>query len=293
MSILICFLSSIFISSKDIFSKQLASSLSSTESTFGSFAFSMPFYFVVLLTLWYLGLEDFHYTSAFFGLVALRGISDSFAEWFRMEALSFGEISFLVPYLSLSVLFIAILAPFITGDTIGTLGILGVFLIFIGCVVLKFKMKETNDISSSVTNDSNNKIAIIFAILSSFFQALNTCIDKLAAHSASPTFSAFAVTLFAAFIFLPAVLRSKTALPTIKSSYKISLFRGFAETGTMITKYSALLYLPTQAVAGLLRSSIIITIIGGATFLKEGDFKKRLFAGVLVFAGILCIIFDL
>lgn len=287
MTILLCLASAIFISTKDLLSKKLSRVLSSTASTFGSFAFAMPFYLIILLLLWFLGYEDFKVTPAFYWLVLARGVSDSFAEWFRMESFRHGEISFLIPYLSLPILFVALLAPFITGDTIGWIGISGMFLIFIGCVALGTELRVNG-------NYSKEKItSICFAILSSFFQALNTCIDKLASHSASPTFSAFAVTLFVALIFLPKVLTVKTILPSLKLSYKDSIFRGFAETGCMITKYTALLYLPTQVVAGLLRTSIIFTIIGSKTFLKEGEFKKRLLVGLIVFFGIILLLVDL
>src|SRR3989442_15567184 len=91
-------LSAVFSSSKDLLSKRLAFRLDGTVSTFASFWFALPFYVLVLVVLYPLGVETFECSLPFLALVLLRSITDTFAEWMKMHAFAHGDVSLVATF---------------------------------------------------------------------------------------------------------------------------------------------------------------------------------------------------
>lgn len=57
----------------------------------------------------------------------------------------------------------------------------------------------------------------------------------------------------------------------------------------MVCKLYALQWMYAPAIASIQRLSLLLTIIGGRVFFKEGDFARRLAAGCLIVAGVVLI----
>lgn len=280
MGVVLCILSALFCTLKDINSKKLASRITGSSSTLGSFVFTLPFYTIILTILWLTGIEKLTYSKEFFIFIILRSLTDLFAKWFQMLSLKYAELSFLIPFMCLSILFVAVLAPLITGEHLYNLGLFGMLLIALGCMLLGGELKFKN-------SDFKNQLKGIFlALCSSLFFGLNVCIDKLAIKSSSPTFAAFWMTLISIIVFLPLLMYKKDAPKVDKISFKNLFIRGFFDSAYVYTKLVALLFLPTQVVAGILKLSIIFTVFGGKMVLKEREFKRRLVASILILFGI-------
>lgn len=139
MGIFLSLLSSVFATAKDLLSKRLALQLDALVSTFASFAFALPYYSVTLLVLWLLGYETFDYSLAFFGLVLLRSITDTFAEAMKMYALAYGDISVVACFFSLSPLFLLVASPWITGDPLSPAGVVAVLLVVAGSLLMVYR----------------------------------------------------------------------------------------------------------------------------------------------------------
>lgn len=284
LGILIAIIAAILATSKDIVSKKLSSSLSGTASTFASFAYALPFYLILIPLAWATGYEQFSVGQNFIFLVFLRSLSDAAAEWLKMTSFTYADVSFLVPFMSVGILFVSLLSPTLTGDQISTPGYCGIFLIFIGCLAFTLEIKKQS------INGKKMLIGALFALGSSFFFAVNGCIDRLAANQASPLIAGFSVTFVAALLFLPAILKTPTALTAIRMESKQCLLRGIFETFFMIAKYAALVFLPIHIVSGVMKSSLLFTIIGGNTILGEREFLRRFIAGIFIFIGIILLV---
>jgi uncharacterized membrane protein len=290
MGIYFAFLSALLITAKDGVSKKLSSSVDGTLSTFASFVYALPFYFVLLLVLWLLGLEDFQITGGFFALVLLRSLSDALAEWCKMTSFSYGDLSTVSPYLSLSSLFLLPLAPVLTGDRITWVGSVGVLLILLGTVLGTITNGRKSQNKQEPERD--HKKAILFAIGFSLFAAVNTCLDRLAVHQASPTLSGFLMTVFAAAPFLPAILRHHSRKRDLIVHWRPFTVRGLFEITFMVFKLYALKTLEAAYVVAIQRSSILFSIISGHVLFNERHFRERLIVGALVLSGVVLILWQ-
>lgn len=292
MGIIASFVAALLATGKDIISKRLAFNLDGTVSAFASFLFALPFYLILLLALYLLGFEDFAFSTTFFILVVLRALTDSVAEWAKMHALARSDISYISAFLSLSPLFLLITSPLITGDKITLAGVLAIFLIVGGTLLLVYKPgNSTVSDDKSEGADANKRTAIFFALISSLFFSLNACFDRLAVQVASPALSGFAMTLLAALFLLPPMFKHKYVTTSFLLHWRELFGRGFLEVIFMVSKLFALQFLQAPYVAGISKSSLLLSIIGGKVIFKEKHFWQRFLSGTLILVGIVIIVF--
>ncbi len=253
-----------------------------TISTFTSFFFALPFYIGALFVLWLLSLETYVIHESFLILVLLRSSSDTFAEWFKMKSISYGDISVMSSFLSLAPVFLLFLSSIITGEEIPMLGYLGVILVVVGSLLLIHK--------PGTRLGGIPRQGIYCAVAASFFFAINNCFDKLAVQTASPTLSGFIMTLISAAFLLPGAWRVSGGAEQLKAHTTPFVLRGFFEVAFMVGKLSALIYLPAPYVMALVRGALLLSIVGGKLAFNEPDFVKRLLSGILVVSGLATII---
>jgi len=276
--------SAVCVTAKDVVSKSVAGRVDGTVSALASFLYALPWYLVVLLILWLLGLESFAVTPEFFIWIGLRALSDSVAEQCKMYALSSADLSLVTSFLSLSPLFLLLTSPLITGDPLTGAGILAVVLVVAGTLLLVYR--------PGTTLSGADRRGIMFGVAASVFFSINTCFDRLAVQTASPTLSGFAVTLLAGLVLLPQAMRRTAWLRQLRSHARAFTLRGGFELGFMVTKLYALQFLPAPQVAALQRISILLNVASGRVIFKDRDFRRRFLAALLMVAGILVIVFE-
>lgn len=280
MGISLALLCAFFSSSKDIVSKRLAARVSGSVSAAASFLFALPYYLLVLAILGALGYESFTLSSAFLGYVLLRSTTDVFAEYFKMSAFRFGDLSLVAPFLALTPFFLLITSPLVTGDRLTPLGITGVLLVLGGNLSL---------LRGRIKNPRAGELkAVLLAACSSFFFSLNTCFDRLAVREGTPVMSGFAMTLVAGLILSPSLLRRGATKELVGSSRPFWI-RGAFETTFMVSKLAALQYLQASYVDGIAKLSLIFSILAGRFLFKEQELKQRLIAGAFVLSGAILI----
>lgn len=268
-----------FITAKDIASKKLSSTISGTLSTFAQFAFAIPYYLLMLPILWWLGWESFVVTSSFFTFIALRALSDTGAEWTKMESISRGDLSLVSAFHSLSPAFLAVLSPTLTGDPISSRSMLGLFVITGAGIILARPWKKNS-------SEQRQTPAILLAVAAAFFFSINHCIDRLAVQTSSAPLAAFAMTLIAAVMVFPAVLWKEPKFrERLESERKPLLVRGFFETFGMVAKLLALQYLTAPTVVAISRLAVPVSILLAALIFKEKQLAYRLTWGTVMAIG--------
>jgi uncharacterized membrane protein len=242
MGLIAALASAVLASAKDLVSKRLAFRLESTASTFASFAYALPFYVLILAFLHYLGLETFVLSWAFLLLVLLRAITDTLAEWLKMSAFTYGDVSLVVCFFSLSPVMMLFTSPLITGDVPSLWGSVAVVLVTIGSLLLVYSPgswirknsgsegedprilssgswirknsgsgENTRILTNSATRSfAAQKKAVILATCAALFFSLNSCFDRLAVQKAVPGF--------------------ETAAPSLDSTVVRAAYSGFAMT---------------------------------------------------------------
>lgn len=266
----------IFTCAKDVVSKKLSTTLPGVVSALASFIFAMPYYAILLPVLWLIGVEDFAIAPAFFGLIVLRALSDTGAEWSKMESLGRADLSLVSAFQSLSPAFLAIISPLITGDPLSIFGVLGLLIISVAGTLLAEPWKAKR----------SELAGILFGIACAFFFSINHSLDRLAAQTASAPLSAFAMTLLAGLFVLPFAIRMQgNFVGKLTLLQGPLLLRGLFETLGMIAKLLALQYLSAPTVVGIARLAVPISILTGALYLKEPALKRRLVMGVIMVIG--------
>lgn len=277
MGFILGLLSAVFAASKDLLSKRLAFRIDGTASTFASFFFALPFYVLVLAILTASGAETTTWTRSFLLLVFLRAVTDTAAEWLKMYALAFGDISIVATFFSLSPLFLLVTSPLITGDPVSWFEILAVTLVVLGSLLMVYR--------PSLAGWRHQARGILLATGAAIFFSLNSCFDRLAVKEGTPVFTGFTMTLLSAIFLLPLVIGHPQRMEGLRSNWRGLTARGLLEIAFMVCKLAALQYLTAPDVVALQRLSIVLSIIGGRVFFKEADFLRRLLAGLLILAG--------
>jgi drug/metabolite transporter (DMT)-like permease len=288
MGLLAAFLSTVFAASKDLVSKRLASRLHGTVSTFASFAFALPFYLVALLAFALLGQNPVVPSWFFVQLVLLRALTDSFAEGMKMYALALSDISLVASFMSLSPIFLLFLTPLITHDATTPAGAVAVVVVVGGSLLLVYR--------PSSADWARQRKGLLLGIGASFLFSLNTCLDTLASRLgqsytsdlAAAVFSGFAVTLAAAVFVFPFVLR-RAHWGAMREQQTGLWCRGLLEVAFMVSKLYAVQYVNPAYVMSIQRLALLVSIIGGRVFFREGDFGRRLAAGLLIVFGVVAI----
>jgi transporter family protein len=281
MGFLAALLSTVFSSAKDLVSKRLAFRLDGTVSTFASFLFALPFYVVLLLVLYLVGIETFEWSRLFLLLVLLRSLTDTCAEWMKMHAFAYGDISVVATFFSLSPLFLLIVSPLLTGDPLAPSDVLAVLLVVGGSLLVVYQ--------PSHTGWAEQKKGILLAIGAALFFSLNSCFDRLAVQKGTPVSSGFTMTLLAALFLAPFVVFRRERVQALRVHCNGLFLRGGLEIAFMVCKLFALQFLAATDVVAVQRLSLVFSIIGGRIFFKERHFQRRLAAGLLIVGGVVVV----
>jgi drug/metabolite transporter (DMT)-like permease len=221
--------------------------------------------------------------------VLLRSITDSFAEGFKMHAFAHGDVSVVACFFALSPIFLVVFAPFITGDHLTPVGVGSVLLSVLGTIVMVYE-------PSRITWKHQKK-GIMLATAAAVFFALNSCFDKQAVSQGTPdsadfakrfssaVFSGFAMTLLSAAILAPLVAFRRGSWRSLGEQSPSLLVRGFLEVAFMSCKLFAMREMHPAYVVSIMRLSLILSIVAGRVFFKEGGFARRLAAGTLILFG--------
>jgi drug/metabolite transporter (DMT)-like permease len=282
LGFLLSVIAALLASAKDFVSKQLSFGVGGTVSAFASFAFAVPFYIVLLAVLYFLGFEEFAFSTAFLTFVVLRALTDSCAELCKMHAFKHCDLSVVSCLVSLHLALLLITSPLITGDELDPLGVLGVGFIVVGNIWLVYRPR-----ASTLKIEPRG---ILLSLGAAFFFSLNSCFDRLAVQVASPALSGFGMTLLAGvFLFIPLIGKGHQ-LRTLVVHKKAFSLRGFFEVCFMVCKLWALQYLQAPYVGGIGKLSLLVSIVGGRYIFKEGEFLKRICCGLLIIIGAVLIV---
>ncbi|MCS6977491.1 MAG: DMT family transporter [Gemmatales bacterium] len=277
MGFILGLMSAVFAASKDLLSKRLAFRIDGTASTFASFFFALPFYVIVLTILGLSGAETTTWTRSFLLLVFLRAVTDTAAEWLKMYALAYGDISIVATFFSLSPLFLLVTSPLITGDPLSWFEVAAVSLVVAGSIVMVYR--------PSLVGWQHQMKGILLASGAALFFSLNSCFDRLAVKEGTPVFTGFTMTLLSAVFLVPFVIGHPQRMEGLRTNWLGLTARGVLEIAFMVCKLAALQYLTAPDVVALQRLSLVLSIIGGRVFFKEADFVRRLLAGLLILGG--------
>jgi len=232
---------------------------------------------------------DLKFTPEFFIGFIGSGIINVIATLLYMRAISLGEISAVMPMLSFTPIYLLVTGPIMTGEFPNSLGLVGIFMVVFGSYLLNVNLKSRSLFGPFKALLKNKGTRYMFIV--AFIWALSSNFDKISVTSTSIWQHIVFVNLFI-FITLTLVVFAtrKVNLAQIKKAKTNLLIVSLFTTGSFIFHMTALSLTYVAYVVSMKRMSGMISVVLGAIFFKETNFKTKLAGSLIMFAGVLIIV---
>lgn len=208
-----------------------------------------------------------------------------------MRAISKGDISTVMPMLSFTPLVLLIASPFTIGEFPTLLGLVGIFLVVLGSYFLNMDLKKMNPLEpfKAIVKNKGTRYMLFVATL----WGISGVFDKISINNSSVIQH---ITFLNVLVFITmttiVVSQKKFNLEKMKlvktDLFMVSLFT----TGSYLFHYIALSLTLVAYVVSIKRISGVISVILGFYFLNEPNVRQRLFGSIVMFIGVLFIIFS-
>ncbi len=215
-----------------------------------------------------------------------------------MRAVKLSPISLVVPLLAFTPIFTALLAVFSEGKFPNWLGWVGITLVVIGLYSLRLDrevMKKGLFTPFTKIKDEPGSLAMLGTTV---VWSIGANLSKLlVVNSGSPIFSAFTGVLIGSVtMFLIIAWREKFKLASTFKKVKDNILDlsmlGGGVTLSNLAMYAALAQGFTPYVISIKRTNMVFSSIAGKFFFKEELSKNKVFGIILMFVGLISIIFS-
>ncbi len=209
-------------------------------------------------------------------LVLSGGLLNALAFWLYFKAIKCGEVSLVVPMLSLSSVFLVATSYIMLGEWVGSFGLLGVLLVFLGVFVIS--------VSERRIVLMNRCVSYMLAV--AFIWSITANIDKLGVFKLGYVSWVFMIN-FSIFVFLLIIF------PRYVVSFKRSyVSMAILDTLSALLQMVAIMLTLVPFVISIKRLSILHSIILSRYFLQE-HVSVRLVGAILMLAGTFMILLQL
>lgn len=218
----------------------------------------------------------------------LSGIATG-ASWLcYFKALQTGDINKVVPIDKFSTVLTMLLAMIFLNEGMSLLSAAAIVLISAGTFLMI--QKQNTDFNRS---DKNDKLWLIYAVLSAVFAALTSILGKVGIENVESNLgTAIRTCVVLVMAWLMVFITGKTG-EVRKIPRKDLLFiclSGFATGGAWLCYYKALQDGPASVVVPVDKLSILVTILFSYIVFKEKLSKKSLFGLLLIVVGTICMV---
>lgn len=263
-------------------SKKALKDVNQYLAAFAYAAFSIPFFLISLI--W---LDLTSVNSTFWWAAVSTALLNVIAITFFMKALSIGELSLTVPFLSFSPIFLIFTSNLMLGEFPTSFGVLGILLIVAGTYFLELK-KEQGVLSpfKALLHNQGAQLVLLVALI----YAVTSNLDKIAIQNSNPITRILVVQAIMSLALLLLIrFKSNQKMGIVTSNYKILLPIGFFMALAILAQMTALTLTIVPYVISLKRTSAFFSIILGFIAFKERNVKPKLLGVVLMMAGVFLI----
>lgn len=207
-----------------------------------------------------------------------------------MKAISKGDISTVMPMLSFTPLVLLVASPFTIGEFPSPLGLLGIFLVVGGSYILNLDMKKMSLLEPfrSIIKNSGTRYMLVVAVL----WGISGVFDKISINNSSVlqhiTFLNLLVFVsLTVFVSVQKKFNLKKIGEAKSDLFLVSLFT----TGSYLFHYIAISLTLVSYVVSLKRISGVFSVLLGFYFLNEPNIRQRLLGSIVMFLGVIFIVF--
>lgn len=205
-----------------------------------------------------------------------------------VETLKAGELSLSIPLSAFTPVFLLILAPILTGDTVTPAGIAGALLVVSGSYLLNLSYAKHGVLAPirALVNQPGAR-GMLFM---SFLWSITGSIDRIAVRSIPINFWAASQVAAISAMMFPIVLLRGQLLKLFKPRIFVKLFLiGACNTISFIPYLTALTVAPAHFVVCVKRTSILFSIVLGKIIFKEGNLRERFAGAMIMLLGVIVI----
>jgi drug/metabolite transporter (DMT)-like permease len=208
-----------------------------------------------------------------------------------IKALKVSPLSLTVPFLSLTPMFLIVVAYIILGEKLTFLGAIGVLFIVAGSYTLNIKeaKKGLFEPFAAIKKEKGS----IFMIITAFIYSVTASLVKMAIENSSPVFFAATYITVIVALFTPIALykgRDELRLICKNGALKQSILPGMFHAIMLITSLIAVSLTAVAYMISVKRLSLLISVIFGFMFFKESGIRERLAGAVLMLGGFVLIV---
>jgi drug/metabolite transporter (DMT)-like permease len=239
-----------------------------------------------------------HAFQASFPLVLLAAVGGNLLGFYAfVKAIEQSDVSLVSPLLSLSPLFMLLTSWVMLSEFPDFQGLLGILAITVGT----YQLAKSPDMGGlEPLQRLWEDIGVRWALLASFVWSITANIDKLAVMRATPIGYSFAFHVAFTLVFLPVYLYFTTRNDRGRSipfgGVAIPIIVGLLGAGVLQATMSgsqmyAIMETDVAYIIALKRAGMLVSVLGGGLFLGEANLRQRFLASVIVFLGLVGIIF--
>ncbi len=280
---LLSFLTAIFRSLADVFSKLGLQRADLYVVSWSIRAFSLPVLLPVLLFI------DIPTVDPTFWLALLVGSGlNVLTTILYMRALQDSDLSVTVPMVSFTPVFLLITSPIMIGEFPDIYGILGVLFVVGGSYMLQVQKARLDPLGpfKALFRDKGPRLMLLNAAIWS----ITANVDKVGIAHSSPFFWVVLTHTAITIGLLPFMLHySPHRTHDLKSKFGVLFPLGLVTSLALICQMAALTMTLVVHVIAIKRVSTVLSVIWGAAFFKEEGFANRLGGVMIMLLGVLLI----
>lgn len=202
-----------------------------------------------------------------------------------IRAIKVSPLSLTIPFLSMTPVFIMLTGWLMLGEHVDATGAAGIGFIVIGAYLLHSHILHEGWCAPlfAIQKEKGSRLMILVA----FLYSITSNLGKVAIlHSSPPAFSIIYI-LILTVAFAPVVFwKSRQHLPQLRAHLFPFLAIGFFETIMILFHTMAIVLTEVAYMIAVKRTSLLFSMIYGHLFFREPHLRRRLFAGLLMMAGV-------
>lgn len=282
MWLILGILSGLFHALQSMTSKKALEGVNYYLVAFAYAAFSLPYFLIALL---WMDLSPLNIT--FWWAAVATSTLNVIALVLLMKALSIGELSLTIPFLSFTPIFLIFTSNLMLKEFPSLMGLTGIVLIVAGAYVLEIKEgKGAAGPFRAFLKNRGGQLVLLVA----FIYAITSNLDKITVQNSDPlTRNIVVLALMTLMLFLLVQFKSKQKLTAIKSKYGILLIAGLFAALTLLVQMTALTLNIVPYIISLKRTSALFSVILGFIAFKERNIKPKLLGSILMIIGVILI----
>ncbi len=276
-------LTGLFFGLQGAIGKSLTGKISPLVVTWGSFTFSFPCLFVYLL---FEGFPHIVWPDFLLGTLISFAIN-SFAWYLFFKALEMSTLSYTMPFIAFTPVFLIPVAFFWLHEIPDFRGLTGVILIFAGGYGIHLEGKNIIAPLKNIFRSRGTRTMLLVA----FLWSISATAEKVAVVSSSQALYGSVITFLLGILYYPIVFYGKNRRQTAVRNHLFPLMLiGLVGGLTLLFQFTALKSMLVSYVIGFKRAGVIVSVLLGIILFNEKDAFRKIISTLIMITGLFLIL---